>query len=134
MFPLFWFMTFLSISAGLASCQGRPTPEQNGEQPQNHGGKVEYLVGAYIEEVSLHRSNGKGIIRIEGYLPTPCHQLSPVEQHMHGDTLTLTLSGWQPADAICAQVLHPFTLDYPDPLNRETWPPAIRVHDHLIFP
>lgn len=86
----------------------------------------------YIDELSPIVRDGRLFLRIEGYLPTPCHHLGIPERQLHRDTLSVSINSWQKSGQMCAQVLEHFVyyMEISEPGTPE--PQVIRVNDHTV--
>lgn len=81
--------------------------------------------GVSIEDVERVNHEGVDFLLIHGNFPNPCCHLDEVSQSISGNEIQLTLTAWQPADAMCSQVLEPFSYLHPlpDSLDPETGSP-----------
>lgn len=86
----------------------------------------------FIDELSPLVSDGRLFLRIEGHLPTPCHNLGIPEWQLRRDTLSVSMNSWQKSGQMCAQVLEHFVyyMEISEPGTPE--PQVIRLNDHTV--
>ncbi|MEX0679923.1 MAG: hypothetical protein WD097_00950 [Balneolales bacterium] len=112
-----------------------PPADSTTHSPMDPPGYADYPISpVYIDDIQWTFCDARPFIRIEGHLPTPCHQLAPPAQQEHGDTLIIDLASWHKADVSCAQVLEPFIYYHPVSTRNITDPVRIRVNDTTISP
>lgn len=86
----------------------------------------------YIDKLTPLVGSGRIFLRIEGHLPTPCHNLGIPARHVRQDTLAISLNSWQESGRICAQVLEPFVyyMEISGPETPE--PELIKLNDQSV--
>ncbi len=108
-------------------------PDSSTHQALTPPGKADAVMSrVYVEELELYETENGIMLRLEGNLPTPCHNLSPPEHDLQQDTLTVTLSSWHKPGAMCVQVLVPFVYYYNLPIAAGKPPRYLRVDDTII--
>jgi hypothetical protein len=66
----------------------------------------------YIDSVQQVAHNDNPALLISGTLPDACTMLGSASHRMTNSKLTLELSAWRNPNAMCAQVLTPFSFIY----------------------
>lgn len=94
-----------------------------------------------MDELDLISDTSGFFVKIEGNLPTPCHNISLPAYVRTKDTLSISITSWNRTDLMCTQVLEPFLL-YLDITAFLTTPsddgsvplPDIQVNGHPVTP
>lgn len=68
----------------------------------------------YIDSMDVIDYKNQKALLITGSFANGCSALESVNHHLAGDTLRITLTGWQPAEMMCTQALVPFSFIYSD--------------------
>lgn len=76
------------------------------EEPQNVETEPSKV---YVDSIRVINYKNEKALLISGNFANSCTSLKEVSHSASGDTLSITLSGWMPADKLCATVLTPFS-------------------------
>lgn len=107
----------LCIMAGCASSDQKQHNEAETSYPNltelKEPGQNPHKEGTtYIDSVKEVTVDSKDALLIAGNLADGCTHLESVSHAIEGDTLTLHLSVWRDAEAMCTQALVPFSFIY----------------------
>jgi len=138
--PIYFFVLILLSIACRTSDQ--PAPEEpsmenlpnlvEAEQPDSSLEVKDQPV--HIDQAEWVDREGTPFILIRGNLPNPCCHLNEVNQTVSGNEINLSLTAWQPANAMCSQVLKPFSYLHPIPEEIDTDAPVtVILNDTEIF-
>lgn len=126
----------------MASARFSSPPDSSSHKPVAPPAEKSTSISAiYIDELDLISDTSGFFVKIEGNLPTPCHNISLPAYERTNDTLSISITSWYRTDGMCTQVLEPFVL-YLDVTTFLTTPsddgtvplPAVQVNGHPVTP
>lgn len=114
----FYGLVFVILLLG--ACQSEPLQSKYPYLTQVNPPKSDNisLSKVYIDSAFIIAYKSKKALLIKGNFPNGCTYLKNVSYAVNGESLSITLTAWQPADKMCTMALVPFSAIF-DKLDKE---------------